>query len=135
MGWQAGGMGIEVRRARAEDLDALLRLDERAFALDYDGAKRDDALATLELDRFVLAFDGAEIVGATGVYSFELTVPGGATATLAPGQAQTVGDYRVLHGTTTTVERFPPRNAGDTGCADLNAGSVELTAVLQATEP
>ncbi len=64
----------------------------------------------------------------------ELTVPGGATATLAPGQAQTVGDYRVLHGATTTIERFPPRNAGETGCADVNAGDVELTAVLRAGE-
>jgi hypothetical protein len=60
----------------------------------------------------------------------KLTVPGGATATLAPGQAQTVGDYRVLHGTTTTIERLPPGNAGDTGCSDVNSGNVELTAVL-----
>jgi hypothetical protein len=46
-----------------------------------------------------------------------------------------VGDYRVTVGLTTTVERFPPRNAGEAGCADVGEGNVQLTAVLQRSEP
>jgi hypothetical protein len=56
-----------------------------------------------------------------------VTVPGGATATLMPGQSQTVGEYRVFHGTTNTVALLPTA-----GCADVYDGTVysELTAVL-----
>jgi hypothetical protein len=51
-------------------------------------------------------------------HELELTVPGGATATLLTGQTQTVGDYLAIHGST-TVEDYSPRLPGDQSCADL----------------
>lgn len=62
-------------------------------------------------------------------------MPGGAAATITPGERQTVGGYVVLSGNITTVERFPPRDAGETGCADVGEGDVQLPAVLQRSEP
>jgi hypothetical protein len=60
-------------------------------------------------------------------HDLEVTVPGGATATLAPGQSQTLGAYRVFHGSTESVTQLPGG-----GCADVYDGwiSSQFTAVL-----
>lgn len=68
-------------------------------------------------------------------HQLEVTVPGGVTAALMPGQAQTLGQYRVLHGTTSTVTRFSRTSPRDTGCADVDDGPTEITALLRAGEP
>ena len=64
-------------------------------------------------------------------HALEVTVPGGATATLMSGQVQAVGDYRAIHGST-TVQDFSPRLTIDE-CADLYyyTRSTELTVVLR----
>lgn len=61
----------------------------------------------------------------------EVTVPGGASARLSPGQAQTVGDYRVYHGTSTTTQRVFSRDPANSSCADLPRWTIEIMAVLQ----
>jgi hypothetical protein len=65
-------------------------------------------------------------------HELELTVPGGATATLMSGQAQTIGDYRATHGST-TVQDFSPRLPGEQACADLyySDRATEITVVLR----
>jgi hypothetical protein len=65
-------------------------------------------------------------------YELDLTLPGGATATLVSGEAQTVGDYRAIHGST-TVQDFSPRLPGEQACADLYYydRSTEITVVLR----
>jgi hypothetical protein len=65
-------------------------------------------------------------------HELELTVPGGATATLMSGQAQTIGDYRAIHGST-TVQDFSPRLPGEQSCADLYYydRATEITVVLR----
>src|SRR5688500_3640125 len=72
-------MGIELRTATPDDAPAMFRADEQAFGFSYDEADLPHLLAIMDLDRYLLAIDDGRIVGITGSYSFEVTVPGGAT--------------------------------------------------------
>jgi predicted acetyltransferase len=70
---------LEIRRAVADDLPALAVADGRAFGLHYSSTDIDDFRPIFEPNRFLLACepeDGA-IVGVTGSYTFDLTLPGG----------------------------------------------------------
>jgi predicted acetyltransferase len=69
-------MEIDVRPFEGEPR-AFLEAGERAFServRDEDVAPWE---ATFEADRALAAYDGERIVGTAGIYSFELTVPGG----------------------------------------------------------
>ena len=48
-----------------------------AFNEEISAAAIENDRYTIELDRFVGALDGHEVVGCSGAYSFRLTVPGG----------------------------------------------------------
>jgi hypothetical protein len=67
-------------------------------------------------------------------HELDVTVPGGSTATLAPGGERAVGAYRVIHGSSTSVTRIPsyPENSA---CADLDQGSLQVTAILTTDMP
>ena len=72
-------MGIEIRTATPDDAAAMFRADGTAFGFSYDDAEIPLLLAIKEFDRFLLAVDGGRIVGITGSYGFDVTLPGGAT--------------------------------------------------------
>jgi hypothetical protein len=63
-------------------------------------------------------------------HALDISVPGGQSATLAPWEAQTVGSYRVLHGTSDSVEIVRPATPADQCAADLVDGPTQVTAVL-----
>src|SRR5262249_10103906 len=48
-----------------------------AFGVTYSDEDREDISELLEFDRFIVASDGPELVGATSAYSLEMTLPGG----------------------------------------------------------
>jgi hypothetical protein len=83
---------------------------------------------------FTLA-QGEELCGMASVpncantyrYNLEVTVPGGATATLAPGQGQVAGDY-FIQGFMSSIDKY----ADESCAADLYDGwvSIDFTAVL-----
>jgi predicted acetyltransferase len=58
--------------------DDVLTLDGRAFGVTYADEDREDIAELLEFDRFIVASDGQDLVGATSAYTLEMTVPGGA---------------------------------------------------------
>jgi predicted acetyltransferase len=66
-------------RALAEsEFDQFFNLDELAFGLGTPSAAlREIDKRLLEMDRTTGVFDGSQLVGATSVFSFEMTVPGG----------------------------------------------------------
>jgi predicted acetyltransferase len=70
-----------IRPGTEQDLPAI----ERALGLAFGGDPSADNLAgmraTTELDRARCAFDGEELVGTIGAYSFELAVPGATART------------------------------------------------------
>jgi predicted acetyltransferase len=71
---------LETRHATPEDLPAIGVADGRAFGLHYTDTDLDDFRPLFEPDRFLLATepDGGPIVGVTGAFSFDLTLPGAA---------------------------------------------------------
>ena len=69
-------MSISIRPV--DDWQDLVEVDAIAFgnAADPDNEDR----AVMELDRAVIAWDGSEPVGCAGVFSFDLSIPGGSVA-------------------------------------------------------
>lgn len=67
---------ITLRRATADDFVAITEFDGAAFGEVWPAAELELLQPTLELDRFVLAHDGESLVGVSGNYSLEVTVPG-----------------------------------------------------------
>lgn len=74
-------MPWDLRPIAAEEIGAFREADRRAFhAPQRPEGKRDpNPWELAELDRTLAAFDGAVIAGLGRIYSFEITVPGGAT--------------------------------------------------------
>jgi len=68
---------IVIRPAGADDFAEIARLDGVSFGMQYEDEDLTDLRTVLDLDRFLVATDDAQIVGVTGDYPFELSVPGG----------------------------------------------------------
>lgn len=72
-------MDLELRPVTEDEFAAWSRHISRAF---HDDMSDDDVphwRAISELDRSIGAFDGGEIVGTAGAFTFDMAVPGGAT--------------------------------------------------------
>jgi predicted acetyltransferase len=76
-------MVIEIRAIEPGEIDAMMLADERGFGGPAKPEGHTRTWTEAELDRTRCAFDGDEIVGVSRTYSFELTVPGGATVPAA----------------------------------------------------
>lgn len=74
---------VTTRRARPDDLAALATADGRAFGFSYTDTDIEDFRPLFDPERFLLACDpdDGEVLGVTGSFPFEITVPGGATPT------------------------------------------------------
>jgi len=71
---------VEVRLIQESDTDAFIAAMEHAFGFTIEGKKRKKFMKGLELDRMVAAFDGDQLIGSGGAFTFDLTVPGGTVA-------------------------------------------------------
>lgn len=72
---------IEIRPIAADELAAFAFANSTAFGYNPDPAEEPRVRAILELDRTLAAFDGADIVGTTAIFSFRMAVPGGVLPT------------------------------------------------------
>jgi predicted acetyltransferase len=71
---------VEIKRGITEDeLVAAITPISAAFGEGATPEQIEDSKLLTELDRFLLAYDGGDIVGTASEFSFELTLPGGAT--------------------------------------------------------
>lgn len=70
-------MTFEIRPPTADELVPMFTADARSFGMQYTLQEMEDRRPALELDRFRLAFEDGRIVGTSGAYSLELTMPGG----------------------------------------------------------
>ncbi len=68
---------VELRRATTAELRLFLSPVLRAFAEEFNDAEFEAEAHTFEADRTVGAFEGGDVVGCAGAYSFRLAVPGG----------------------------------------------------------
>lgn len=76
-------MAIELRSATPDDVEAMVTLDFRNFGATPEEGDVDEVREELDLDRFLLAWDGAALVGAAGSYEMDLTLPGLATVAMS----------------------------------------------------
>lgn len=72
-------MSVQIRALSAADVDAVLELDQWAFAFSIEGLDPSPAVDCFEWDRVHGAYrpDGDQLAGIYAVYSVELPVPGG----------------------------------------------------------
>jgi predicted acetyltransferase len=68
---------LSIRTATREDFDEVIRIDGASFAIDYSEADVADVLSVIDLDRFLVAYDGDVLAGVAGDYALTVTVPGG----------------------------------------------------------
>ena len=66
-----------IRIITPADLEAFSAVPSQAFLEDWSPEARELEGKLIEFDRTIAAFDGAQMVGTAGAYSFRLTVPGG----------------------------------------------------------
>lgn len=76
-------MAIELRTATPDDVEALVNLDLRNFGEVPEEGDVEEYSRELDLDRFVLAWDGTTLVAAAGSYEMDLTLPGLATVPMS----------------------------------------------------
>ena len=74
-------MDFEIRPIAPEEFEAFAIADGSAFGFDINPDQLDDLRPIFEFDRSLATFDGPEIVSTTAIFSFDLTVPGGALPT------------------------------------------------------
>jgi predicted acetyltransferase len=70
-------MDIEIRRARPDELPAIVDVDGASFGAQYSAEDIQDVLLDIELDAMLVALDGPRIVGASCEVPFTMTLPGG----------------------------------------------------------
>ena len=76
-------MDIELRAITEDEHPTWSRHIGRAFGSDNDDAEIAEWRKVTELDRTIGALDGGEIVGTAGAFTFDMTLPGGATLPVA----------------------------------------------------
>jgi predicted acetyltransferase len=69
---------IALRRATAADLPAIAEADGRSFGQHHSDDQLAEIRRLFDPGRYVLAEDAGEIVGVTGSFPFDVTLPGGA---------------------------------------------------------
>jgi predicted acetyltransferase len=85
---------IELRPITDGEHPAFARAVSNAFGYQAGEAEVAEVRASAELDRWIALFDGTEIVGTAGAYTFELTVPGPAAV---PAAGVTMVSVRATH--------------------------------------
>ncbi|MEZ5141753.1 MAG: GNAT family N-acetyltransferase [Acidimicrobiales bacterium] len=118
-------MQIEVGGIAEDELDGYRWVSAVAFAIPPDAEADATGRAVLELDRLLAARHDGRIVGTAGAYSFELTVPGGATLPAAGVSDVTVASTHRRRG---ILRRLVQRQLDDV------AARGEPLAVLNASE-
>ena len=74
-------MDYTIRPATSDEIPAMQETMGFGFGFDPMPELRELFAATVELDRTRCAFEGATLVGTSGAFSLDLTVPGGSLPT------------------------------------------------------
>jgi predicted acetyltransferase len=80
-------MAVDIRPLRDDEQGAYWRGLARAFGFDYREDRDQGSDRTTEVDRSIAAWDGNEMVGTAGIYTYRMTVPGWGTRGLDVGTA------------------------------------------------
>ncbi len=76
-------MAITLRTAQDSDWPAICQADGRAFGFAYTPERIEQTRSMTDVSRYEVAFDGKNVVATVGVYSLQVTMPGGAQIPMA----------------------------------------------------
>lgn len=106
---------LVLRPITAAEYPDYLRAESAGFG-EFVGPRTVDAERTVvEYDRTIAGFDGDHLVATTSAYSFELTVPGGATVAAAGVTGVTVASTHRRRGILRSMMRRQLDDAGERG--------------------
>lgn len=74
-------MSLDIRPINRDELTAFMEADSYAFGYTPEAGDEEKVSDVMEFDRTLAVFDGKTIVGTTCIFSYEMTVPGGALPT------------------------------------------------------
>ena len=117
-------MEISVRPVAKKEIGRLLETAEAAFSEDLRGEEKEVMEALLQPERTLAAFDGEEMVAATGVFPFTLAIPGGQ----APSAGVTIVGVLPTHRRRGIVKSMMKQQLED------SRDKGEATAILWASE-
>jgi predicted acetyltransferase len=113
-----------VRTIAPDEFDAFAAVPSQAFLEEWSPEDRELERPVTEFDRTIAAFDGTQMVGTAGAYTFRLTVPGGAADAAGISLVSVLPSHR-RRGILTDMMRYEITDARQRG---------EAIAVLYASE-
>ncbi|MFC4493309.1 GNAT family N-acetyltransferase [Streptomyces ovatisporus] len=119
-------MTTELRMLRLSEWDKWYKGISRAFG-GFEGEERELYRELTEIDRSLAVWDGDDVVGSAGLFSFRMTVPGGAVVPTA--------GVTMVHVAATHRRRGVLRALMRRQLDDIRAAGTEPLAVLTASEP
>ena len=118
-------MDLSIRAVAGEEFIAFSRCVESAFGNQATAEEVADWRGLAEIDRTLAAFEGDQIVGTAGAYTFELSLPGGSAV---PAAGVTAVGVRPTHRRRGLLRALMERQLDDV------AGGPEPVAILLAAE-
>ena len=100
-----------IRTITLDEFDAFTAVPGHAFLDDWPAEDRELERPVIEFDRTIAAFDGTQMVGTAGAYTFRMTVPGG-TADVAGVTLVSVLPSHRRRGILTDMMRYVIADAG-----------------------
>jgi predicted acetyltransferase len=114
-----------IRTITPNEFEAFGEVPGQAFLEDWPPEDRELERSVTEFDRTIAAFDGGQMVGTAGAYTFRLTVPGGVTDAAGISLVSVLPSHR-RRGILTDMMRHEIDDARQRG---------EAVAILFASEP
>ena len=108
-------MAFEIRPVIEEEFESFARLMAETFGSDYRSEMLDYRRNIIELDRTLGVFDAGKIVATTGIFSYEMTVPGGAQIATAGVTMVTVAPTHRRRGVLTSMMKRQLEDVRDRG--------------------
>jgi predicted acetyltransferase len=116
---------LEVRAISEAELPVMLEVDRRGFSAPARESERADSWVRGEIDRTRCGFESGTMVGCSRAYTFEMTMPGGASVPVAGVSAVAVQPTHRRRGVLTAMIGALHDDARDRG---------EIASVLTASE-
>ena len=103
-----------IRTIAPDEFDAFAAVPGHAFLDEWPPEERELERPVTEFDRTIAAFDGTQMVGTAGAYTFRLTVPGGAAAAAGISLVSVLPSHR-RRGILTDMMRYEITDALERG--------------------
>ena len=108
-------MAYEIRPVREDEFEAFSRQMATTFGDDFRADALPYRIGITELDRTLGVFDGSAIVGTTGIFSYQMTVPGGRQIPTAGVTMVTVAPTHRRRGVLTSIMKRQLEDVRDRG--------------------